>query len=283
MSWMVILIALVVLAYFMWMLNATEKSDALRDRLEYGFEAVEEAPEQDLTAGDYGLEGNDLFYYRLQLFFTSIGGRFALFSIGAGSVLAVLLLTGSALKDSLMMSGVSGTLLMLLSIILLQNRRASNERKVVKELPNTLELLSAIMEGGMAFESSMDHVIRESDPKHPLYRNLNVMHQAMQNGRRRGEALRLLAERLNIAQISEVTSGLIQADTMGSSLASVMRHHAHTLLRENEAEIQRRAERLPIKMIFPMAFAIIPAIVLIAVAPSALNIVTMIDNIMKGG
>jgi tight adherence protein C len=103
----------------------------------------------------------------------------------------------------------------------------------------------------------------------------------MKKGRRRNEALSLWANRCELVYISDVVSSMIQAEQTGASLGSVLKHHAQAVLRENEAVIQRRAERLPVRMLMPMAGCILPAVIIVAAGPSIVRIMQIIDDIIS--
>ena len=278
----VILLATLLLAgagYYLWQ---ARRSAVMRERLAFGFRETVVEESEDLSAGDYGLTGSNRFYYHLQDYLSATQGRLLLLSSGATTGGLAGWLWGMSPKSYAITAAVCGLGALLLSMALISIRRTKREHKIRKELPNALELMAAIMEGGLAFEATLGHLLRESDSHHPLYFDLRVMNEAMQRGRRRIDALRLWAERCNLSQVQEVAYGLIQADQTGSSLGAAMRHHAMAQLRENEAEIQRRAERLPIRMLLPMVSTILPAIIVIAAGPSFLKIIRVIEQIIGG-
>ncbi len=272
-------ILLAVVGFVIWRLRRDAK---MRERLAFGFREPVEEEVEDLSAGDYGLTGRERFYYHLQKFFESGRGRLLLFSTGAGIAALTGLLTGMSLNQIATTSLAGGLGILLIAMTLLAMRRNKNARMVTQELPNTLEMLSALMEGGLAFEASLAHILREANLKHPLYFDLEVMSEAMRRGRRRSEALRLWAQRCNLTAVADVTSGLIQAEQTSASLGPVLRHHAQALLRENEGEVQRRAERLPIRMLLPMVLTIFPAVLIVAALPSFLRIFRVMEEIMGG-
>lgn len=279
---LIMLLTLLILAgagFYLW---RSRRNAIVRERLAFGFlETIVEEGE-DLSAGDYGLTGSDRFYYHLQDYLNSRQGRTLLLSGGGAAGGLAGWLWGMPPKSFAITAAVCGLGALLLSMALISIRRTKREQKIRKELPNALELMAAIMEGGLAFEATLGHLLRESDSRHPLYFDLRVMNEAMQRGRRRIDALRLWAERCNLSQVQEVAFGLIQADQTGSSLGAAMRHHAMAQLRDNEAEIQRRAERLPIRMLLPMVSTILPAIIVIAAGPSFLKIIRVIEQIIGG-
>lgn len=274
------LLALMGGAAFLVMRNRT--NERMRERLTFGFQEIIEEEVEDLSAGDYGLTGRERFYYHLQRFFESTSGRLSLAGGGAGAAALFGLISQMKLQQIATFSVAGGLGTLLIAMTMLSLRTSKRERMIRKELPNVMEMMAAIMEGGLAFEASLGHILRESDPKHPLFFDLNVVSEAMRRGRRRSEALRLWAERCNLAQIADVTSGLIQADQTGSSLGSVLRHHGQALMRDNEAEIQRRAERLPIRMLMPMMLTILPSVIIVAALPSFLKVIRVMEEIMGG-
>jgi len=258
------------------------RRQAVIDRLTFGFdEVVEEAPE-DLSAGDYGLVGYERFIYHLRSYLESTPGKSLLFGTGVliGGIGGFV---GGMTLDRIAISAVAGgCLVWLFSMAILAGYNNRRQRRIRGELPNALEMLASIMEGGTAFEASLGHVLRESDRTHPLYFDLAIMSEAMQRGRRRSEALRLWAQRCNVAQVQEVSAAMVQAEQTGSSLGDVMRHHAMSQLRELEANIQQKAERLPIRMIFPMLLTIMPAMFIVAAGPSVLKLMRMFEAMMRG-
>ncbi|HMV54565.1 MAG TPA: type II secretion system F family protein [Rhodocyclaceae bacterium] len=275
-----ILLAIVAIGFSAW---RSTQVDVVRERLAFGMAEGDAEEEADLTAGDYGLEGLRRFNYQASLFIASWKGRAIIALLGAGMGYVVAHLQKKDLYASLSLSAALGLILLFAVLMILNGIRRERERKIRKALPDALELIAAIMEGGVAFEGALTHVVRESDPRHPLYFELSVMLDAMRRGRRRHEALKLWGARCNLAEVAEVVAALTQADQTGGSLAAVLHHHARTLFREYEASVQRRAERLPIRMMFPMLLTILPAMFIVTGLPSILRIVRVMEALMRRG
>jgi len=251
-------------------------------RLQFGFDEAPEAIDMvDLSAGDYGLSGRDRIYYHLREFLNTPQGKILMFSLGAVIASASLAMMGKPFRSILFGAGGGGMLLLTSGLFFLYVNKKEKLNRVQTELPSALELMAAIMEGGMAFESALAHMLREADPKHPLYFDLLIVSEAMKKGRRRNEALTLWANRCELVYISDVVSSMIQAEQTGASLGSVLKYHAQAVLRENEAVIQRRAERLPVRMLMPMAGCILPAVIIVAAGPSIVRIMQIIDDIIS--
>jgi tight adherence protein C len=254
----------------------------MRERLLFGLEGAEPEAPEDLGAGDYGLRGSAWFFYHLSGFVQTWTGRGLLVTAGAAVGFLGSVASGTPVRPALGVAAASGILALLATLWFLRWRQNSRARRIKRELPNALELLAAVMEGGQAFEAALAYVLREADSQHPLYFDLTVMNEAMRRGQRRSEALRLWAKRCNLLEVSDVTSALIQTDATGGPLGRVLHHHARALFRDNEAEIQRRAERLPIRMLFPMLFTIFPAILVVAAMPSWLRIGRVLEQVLGG-
>lgn len=252
-----------------------------RERLNFGVKESENSPDVNLSSGDYGLSGNARFIYYLSQFLGTRNGTLLIFAIGGIFGIIVATVTGKVFNNLLFTAAFSGAMMFLIAKMLLNINKNARISKIKDELPNALQMTSAIMESGLGFEASIGHVIKESDKTHPLYFDLAVMAEAMQRGRRRNEALKLWAERTQEQTVSDVASAMIQADQTGSSLGAVLKHHANTLLRENEAAMMRRAERLPIKMLFPMVLFILAPVLVIAAGPSVLRIFEIFAEMMS--
>jgi tight adherence protein C len=282
MIFIIILLLTGLIAIGLMFLRQYKMQQQLITRLQFGFDQQpEEIDIVDLSAGDYGLRGSERIYYHLREFLNTPQGKILMFSLGAIVASAALAIMGKPFRSILLGAGGGGILLLTLGLFFLYVNKKEKLNKVQTELPSALELLAAIMEGGMAFESALVHMLREADPKHPLYFDLLIVSEAMKKGRRRNEALSLWANRCELVYISDVVSSMIQAEQTGASLGSVLKHHAQAVLRENEAVIQRRAERLPVRMLMPMAGCILPAVIIVAAGPSIVRIMQIIDDIIS--
>jgi len=258
------------------------RRDAMRERLLFGLEGPQEEEREDLSAGDYGLRGPAWFFYHFAGFLATWRGRLTILAVGAGAGFVGAMASGMAALPSTGVAVATGFVALAATVWLLRMRAKTRTQRIKRELPNALELLAAVMEGGQGFESALSYLLREADAAHPLYFDLNVMNEAMRRGTRRTDALRLWAQRCNVLEVSDVTSALIQTDISGGSLGRVLHHHARALFRDNEAEVQRRAERLPIRMLFPMLFTIFPAILVVAAMPSWLRVARVLEEVLSG-
>ncbi len=254
--------------------------DLTRERIVFGLEAPEPEAEEDLTDPYYGIGGLKLLLHRLHDFLSGWIGRVTVFSLGGLTGFGIAFFSTQNLYGSISAGLGAGLVLLLLIIFLLFQYRKKRTRLLRSELPNALEILAALMQGGLAFESALGHLLREADTGHPLYFELQTMNEALRRGRMRVDAFRLFATRCDTLETTDLAIGLIQADISGGSMGDILHHHAQAIFREVEADIRQRAERLPVRMFFPMLFTIFPALFVVLLLPNMLRILDMISNIM---
>lgn len=280
MQW-VIIIFFVAFIYLIanWLYNKYAKY-VVKERILYGTSYTSEDVYTDLTSGDYGLTGSTLMFYHLTEFLSTSKGYLLLFLGGALTTGLFSFIAGWMIKTHLVTAIFGGFITLSLATFSLIKRKKRRLRLIKDELPNALQLIAAIMESGMGFEASLSHVIAESDNSHPLYFELAIMNEAMQRGRRRQEALKLWAQRSGEDTVIEAVSGLVQAEQTGASFGSVLKHHAHKLMQENESEMLRNAEKLPIKMLIPMVLCTLIPLLLVSAGPAIITIFKMFKDIM---
>jgi len=128
-----------------------------------------------------------------------------------------------------------------------QLRRQSIER----DLPEVVDLLTLCVEAGGDFMNAMNRVVREYR-RCPLTGELEVVLQEIRMGKRRREALRNLAKRLEIPEVSSLVRILVQADRMGTGIGEALKIQSEDsrLRRFNRAE--RFAARAPVKLLLPL-------------------------------
>jgi len=144
------------------------------------------------------------------------------------------------------------------------------KQQIVKQLPEVVDLVGLCIEAGLDFNSALRWVV-EKLPTTPLVEEFSFMLEEIKWGKPRGQALRDMARRLNISEVSSLVLTLSQAERMGTPVAE-----AFSILSE-DARMQRyhRGERIalkaPIKILIPLIFCILPVIAIIVAAPILLD------------
>jgi tight adherence protein C len=103
----------------------------------------------------------------------------------------------------------------------------------------------------------------------------------MRAGKRRVEALHNLAERTAEPEIQKLVAILIQADRFGTSIADSLRTHADFMRIRRRQEAEERAGKVGVKLVFPIFFCILPAMLLVTAGPGLLQIVKYLFPVMR--
>jgi tight adherence protein C len=153
---------------------------------------------------------------------------------------------------------------------IVRSRAASRQDEIARALPDALDLLSITVEAGLGFDAALQRVSREMGG--PLGQELHRVVQEMRLGKSRQAALRGLSERTNVPALREFVLAMVQADIFGISITQVLQVQAEELRLKRRQAVEEKAQRVPVKMIFPLVMCILPATFIVLVGPAALRI-----------
>lgn len=147
------------------------------------------------------------------------------------------------------------------------NRRQHNIRKA---MPDALDLLTICVEAGLGFDAAMSKVSEkwENDLSMAFLRTI----REIQLGKTRRDALRDMADRLGISEMTSFVAAVIQSEILGVSLAKVLRIQSDQMRIKRRQRAEEEAHKAPIKMILPMALLTFPSIMIILLAPAGIQI-----------
>ncbi|MCU1600157.1 MAG: Bacterial type secretion system protein domain protein, partial [Frankiales bacterium] len=106
----------------------------------------------------------------------------------------------------------------------------------------------------------------------PLAEEFNRVLQEMQIGLGRGEALRALGTRSDLPEMRGFVTAMVQADSFGIPIANVLRVQAKELRVKRSQRAEEMAQKVPVKILFPLIFCILPALFVVVIGPAAINI-----------
>src|SRR3954468_14777359 len=153
-------------------------------------------------------------------------------------------------------------------------------------LADMLDLLVVSVEAGLGLDQAMQRVGQELAFAYPeLSDELRLINLELRAGKPRPEALRNLAERTGVDDLSSLVTMLIQTDKFGTSVAQSLRVYSDTLRTKRRQRAEEAAAKTGVKMVFPLVFCIFPAIWVVTIGPAAIRFMTvlfpMIDNMKK--
>jgi tight adherence protein C len=126
------------------------------------------------------------------------------------------------------------------------------------------------VEAGLGFEAAMARAGQNG--KGPLAEELVRTLQDMQVGRSRKESYLAMAARTDVPDLRSFVRSVVQADTYGIALASVLRTQAKQMRVKRRQRAEEKAMKLPIKVLFPLMFCILPVLFIVVIGPAAINV-----------
>jgi tight adherence protein C len=186
----------------------------------------------------------------------------------AAVTFAVLMLAEAPATRQLLLSLVMGLLGFFLPVLWLRQRIRSRQDEIVKTLPDALDLLTISVEAGLPFDGAMQRVAEKWDNE--LSRGFRRLLTEMQVGKSRRDALRDMAARMEVPDVTSFVAALVQADQLGISIAKVLRIQSEQMRIKRRQRAEEKAQQAPIKMLIPMTFLIFPTILIVILGPAFL-------------
>jgi tight adherence protein C len=198
------------------------------------------------------------------------GGFFAfrLVLLVGGGFLA--LLFNRDIRNLTAISVIIGLLIIALSFFLpvlwLNGQIKAKQYEIRRELPNALDMLSVCADAGMGFDQSLQKISLywDTDLGHELKR----VTQELEMGISRADALKNMSDRLDVEDLSRFISIIIQAELIGMSYAEVLHAQAQQMRVLRQYWAREVANKLPAKMIIPLALFIFPALIAVILGPT---------------
>ena len=138
------------------------------------------------------------------------------------------------------------------------------------ELPDAIDLLTISVEAGLAFDAALAQVARNTEG--PLGQEFFRVLQEMQIGTGRLDALRALSERTNLEELRVFVGALVQAEGFGIPIANVLRVQSREMRVKRRQRAEEKAAKVPVKILFPLIFFIMPSLFIVVLGPAAIII-----------
>ncbi len=146
----------------------------------------------------------------------------------------------------------------------------SRREQMRREMPDSLDLLSISVEAGLSFDAALAQVARNTTG--PLAEEFFRALQEMQIGLGRSDALRALGERADLPELRGFVTAMVQAESFGIPISQVLRVQAHEMRVRRSQRAEELAQKVPVKILFPLIFCILPALFVVILGPAAITI-----------
>ena len=148
-------------------------------------------------------------------------------------------------------------------------RISSRKEKIQRGLPDALDLMVVCVEAGSGLDSALNRTAEEMKKANSvLAEELGLVNLEIRAGKPRQEALKNLALRTDLEDLSNLTTLLIQTERFGTSIAQALRVHADFMRTRRFQRAEELAQKMPIKLIFPLALFILPMFFLMTLGPA---------------
>ena len=149
-------------------------------------------------------------------------------------------------------------------------------------LPDTLDLLVVSVEAGLGLDQAIQRVAEELALAHvDISDELRLVNLELRAGTGRVEALRHLAERTGVDDVASLVTMLVQTDRFGTSVAQSLRVHSDTVRTKRRQRAEEAAAKTGVKMVFPLAFCIFPAIWVVTIGPAAIKFIKVLFPLIE--
>jgi tight adherence protein C len=165
--------------------------------------------------------------------------------------------------------------------IWLRQKTDKRKERLVKTLPDALDLLVICVEAGMGLEEGINRVANEIKlTSRDLSDEFNLLNLELRAGKARKEALKNLAMRTNIEEMRNLVTLMVQADQFGTSVATTLRVYSESFRTQRMQRAEELAAKIPVKLVIPLILFIFPSLFVAILGPAIIRIFRNI--IMQG-
>ena len=146
--------------------------------------------------------------------------------------------------------------------------------QILKALPNVLDLLTLSVEAGKDFVTALRDILNRRAPDELGLELRKALHE-IQLGKPRQTALKEMTLRVRQPELTSVLNAIVQSDELGVSIGQVLRIQAEQLRAKRFARAEKLASEAPVKILFPVALLIFPAVFVVVIAPMLMRALEM--------
>lgn len=194
-------------------------------------------------------------------------------ALGAAAVFTVSRGAHKGLGISMLASFAGGLLSSFLPDLVVQARASERRHKIVRELPDMLDMLTISVEAGLGFDQAVSRYVRHS--RGPLGKEFGIALMEVQAGKSRREALRSMAERADVQELRTFVMAIVQADVFGVSVSDVLRSQSHEMRVKRRQHAEEMAQKAPAKMAFPLIVCVLPATIIVVITPAVIGLMQL--------
>jgi tight adherence protein C len=190
--------------------------------------------------------------------------------LGGVVLFSVVLVGGAVGIQQAFVVFVFGAIGVMMPIIWLRGRVHARQQKVLRALPDALDLITTCVEAGLGLDAAQTRVTEKSSG--PLAEEMSRALREIAMGRLRRDALMDMGDRTGVQELIMFINAIIQAEQLGVGIAQVLRVQAEQLRTSRRQRAEQAAQEAPIKMIFPLVLFIFPTFLVVILGPAVIRI-----------
>lgn len=160
---------------------------------------------------------------------------------------------------------------------------AHRERELFEVFPDALDLIRVCVEAGLGLDAAIARVGEELRMQSTsLYEELHLVSLELRAGASRERALRNLSLRAGLEDVDALVAMLVQADRFGTSISDSLRVHSEGLRLKRRQQAEEAAAKVPVKLLFPLIFCILPAMFVVLLGPAVINVIRLLMPKLTG-
>lgn len=201
-------------------------------------------------------------------------------------LLTILVRAGSDASPLKLFAFGSGTALLgrYLPSLFISLRAARRRTEILSGFPDALDLMLVCVEAGLGLDAAFGRVGKEMAGTHPLLSELMAtLVLELRAGMSRDEALRRMADRAGVEEISAFTTLLIQSSKLGSSIGQTLRIYASEMREKRRLKAEEKAHRLPVLLSVPLVACMLPSMIGILMLPSVIRVMRVLLPALQRG
>jgi tight adherence protein C len=205
------------------------------------------------------------------------GGNAAFYFSSAQLILPVLFAVVALLIDhslaGVLIAGFAAFVGWMIPGFVVDRRRAQRQRAIQNGLPDALDLLVVCVEAGSGLDQAITKASDELEISHPvLAEEFKAVTTEIRAGKPRLEAFKNFAQRTAVDDVRSLVAMLTQTDRFGTSIGQALRTHAETSRTRRRQRAEERAAKVGVKLVFPLAICLFPALYVVCFGPAAIKI-----------
>jgi tight adherence protein C len=194
----------------------------------------------------------------------------------AGAVMGYLFFQSSPTAPNFLIMVAVTALTYFVPDILIRNRAQKRREAIRTELPNALDQMLIAVQAGLGFEMAMGRAGNSGTG--PLADELIRTLQDIQVGMTRKDAYLAMAERVDVPDVRSFIRAVVQADIYGVAIAGVLKSQATDMRIKRKQRAEEHAMKMPVKMLFPLIFFILPTLFIVVLGPSVISIMELFSG-----